>query len=587
MEQFIVSARKYRPDNFRSVVGQEHITSTLLNAISRNQLSHAYLFCGPRGVGKTTCARIIAKTINCLTPTATHEACGKCDSCRAFEESASFNIYELDAASNNSVDNIRSLNEQVRIPPQVGKYSIYIIDEVHMLSTAAFNAFLKTLEEPPHYVIFILATTEKHKILPTIISRCQVYEFKHISVGDVVGYLKYISAEEGVTYDEESLNIIAQKAGGCMRDALSMFDKVVTFCNSKLSLSGVSQALNILDYDTYFSFVELLLAANYNGALIAFDEVLKRGFDPITFIAGLSRHLRDMLVAKDSRTLSLLGVSDTLAARYSTQAAACSAHFIFSALDIFATTESSLRYAINQRLTTELALLKVCNGVTPFVGSTTVVTKEVIEQVTAAPKVVEVEAPKVESVEPPQIEVETPKTEEPVAVKVGNSTKAAKSSGLGSSLGIPRLNTLTAVTSNNETEKKADAADELLAENFTIAESDIEKVMAGCKIFASKIQARNPRVSLAFEEARVESGELVVPVPNKILMDEIYAKKSQTCDYLSKCANMKIYNFRVSVEQIEIEEKKILIRNEDKYKHLLDENPKLHTLTEKIGLEFK
>ncbi len=567
MEQFVVSARKYRPDNFRSVVGQEHITSTLLNAISRKQLSHAYLFCGPRGVGKTTCARIIAKTINCLNPTDTYEACGECESCRAFAENASFNIYELDAASNNSVENIRSLNEQVRIPPQVGKYAIYIIDEVHMLSTAAFNAFLKTLEEPPHYVIFILATTEKHKILPTIISRCQVYEFKHIGVEDVVGYLKYIASEEGVTYDEESLNIIAQKAGGCMRDALSMFDKVVTFCDSNLTLSGVSSALNLLDYDTYFSFVSLLVSANYNEALIALDAVLKRGFDTITFLSGLSRHLRDMLVARDSRTLPLLGVSSSLAARYSKQAGECTPQFIFSALDILGSAESSLRYAINQRLTTELAILKVCNSVTPFIAPVVEVATMPVE---SKPNVVEEVAPKVE-----------------VKPKAKEQIKSTPKSGV--SLGIPRLSALSTVNNDAENDKASQKAQEdNLSENFAIEDNQIDIVLDGCKLFASKIEARNPRVSLAFRDARIENKQLIIPVPNKILRDEIYAKKSQTCDYLSKCIEgIKIYNFIVSVEQIEIEEKKILVRNEDKYKHLLDENPKLHMLTEKINLEFK
>ncbi len=581
-QQFIVSARKYRPDNFRSVVGQEHITSTLLNAIARNHLSHAYLFCGPRGVGKTTCARIIAKTINCLNPTSTFEACDECESCRAFAENASFNIYELDAASNNSVDNIRQLNEQVRIPPQVGRYSIYIIDEVHMLSTAAFNAFLKTLEEPPTYVKFILATTEKHKILPTIISRCQVYEFKHISVEDVVGYLKYISSEEGVTYDEESLNIIAQKAGGCMRDALSMFDKVVTFCDSKLTLGGVSSALNLLDYDTYFSFVELLNRANYNDALLSLDAVLKRGFDSITFLSGLSRHLRDVLVAKDDRTLQLLGASAVLAARYRKQAQECSAHFLFNTLDIFANAEASLKFSLNQRLSAELAILKVCSNVSP-------VKQEVAEPIKTEAQTIEkpadISSNRVESnvvttkpTEEPTKTVETPK--EPI-----NNEPQAKPKGLSSSLGIPRLNTLTAV--NNSDEQAKSKEEDIVVENFRIDETDIDKALAGCKLFASKIQARNPRVALAFEDAKIVDGKLIIPVPNKILQDEIYAKKSQTCNYLSKCAEMMIYDFEVLVEEAIYEDKKILIRNEDKYKHLLDENSKLHDLTEKIGLEFK
>ena len=273
MGEFIVSARKYRPATFESVVGQEHITSTLRNAIVRKQLAHAYLFCGPRGVGKTTCARILAKTINCLHPKENAEACDECESCRAFNDGRSFNIHELDAASNNSVEYIRVLTDQVRIPPQVGKYSIYIIDEAHMLSAAAFNAFLKTLEEPPAHVIFILATTEKHKILPTILSRCQIYDFKRIKVEDVVKYLQFISGKEGISYDDESLHIIAQKADGCMRDALSMYDKVVSFCGNTLRFNEVAESLNVLDYDTYFHFVDALTAGNYAEALMRFDGV--------------------------------------------------------------------------------------------------------------------------------------------------------------------------------------------------------------------------------------------------------------------------------------------------------------------------
>ena len=294
MSDFIVSARKYRPATFSSVVGQKHITSTLKNAIERGQLAHAYLFCGPRGVGKTTCARIFAKAINCLHPEGA-EACNTCESCRSFNDGRSLNIHELDAASNNSVEDIRSLIEQVRIIPQVGRYSVFIIDEVHMLSAAAFNAFLKTLEEPPAHAIFILATTEKHKIIPTILSRCQIYDFNRIRVEDSVEYLKYIASQEGITADDESLNLIAQKADGGMRDALSMFDKAVSFCGQELRYQEVAQTLNVLDYDTYFSMTETLLSGNYVEALLSFDNVLARGFSGQTFMAGLNRHLRDLM----------------------------------------------------------------------------------------------------------------------------------------------------------------------------------------------------------------------------------------------------------------------------------------------------
>ena len=358
MSDFIVSARKYRPATFASVVGQKHITSTLRNAIERGQLAHAYLFCGPRGVGKTTCARIFAKAINCLHPHGA-EACNECESCRAFNEGRSLNIHELDAASNNSVEDIRTLIDQVRVIPQVGRYSVFIIDEVHMLSAAAFNAFLKTLEEPPAHAIFILATTEKHKIIPTILSRCQIYDFNRIRVEDGVEYLKYIASQEGITYDEESLNLIAQKADGGMRDALSMFDKAVSFCGTTLRYPEVAQTLNVLDYDTYFNVTQLLLEGNYVEALVAFDQVLCRGFSGQTFMAGLNRHMRDLLMAKRPETLRLIEMTGTLLERYRTQAEACSVEFLFGAISILTELDGKIRQSSNQRLPVELGLMKI------------------------------------------------------------------------------------------------------------------------------------------------------------------------------------------------------------------------------------
>ena len=358
MSDFIVSARKYRPATFRSVVGQKHITSTLQNAIERGQLAHAYLFCGPRGVGKTTCARIFAKAINCLAPDGA-EACNECESCRSFNEGRSLNIHELDAASNNSVEDIRTLIEQVRIIPQVGRYSVFIIDEVHMLSAAAFNAFLKTLEEPPAHAIFILATTEKHKIIPTILSRCQIYDFNRIRVEDGVEYLKYIASQEGIAADEESLNLIAQKADGGMRDALSMFDKAVSFCGKALDYRNVAQTLNVLDYDTYFGVTEMLLAGNYVDTLVTFDSVLSRGFSGQTFMAGLNRHMRDLLMAKRPETLRLIEMTGTLLERYRTQAGACDVEFLFGAISCLTELDGKIRQSSNQRLFVELGLMKI------------------------------------------------------------------------------------------------------------------------------------------------------------------------------------------------------------------------------------
>ena len=358
-QQFIVSARKYRPATFETVVGQGHITETLKNAIERNQLAHAYLFCGPRGVGKTTCARIFAKAINCLAPIGA-EACNECDSCRTFNEGRSLNIHELDAASNNSVEDIRALIEQVRIIPQVGRYSVFIIDEVHMLSQAAFNAFLKTLEEPPQHAIFILATTEKHKIIPTILSRCQIYDFNRIRVEDTVAYLRQIASREGVTADEQALMLIAQKADGGMRDALSMFDKAVSFCGNTLEYKAVASTLGVLDYDTYFGFCQMLYGGDYISALTEFDKVLMAGFSGQVFMGGLSQHLRDLLVIK-SGAESLIEFGGELLARYRAQAAAIDHEFLFNAISLLSAADSTIRTSTNQRLLVELTLMKIAN----------------------------------------------------------------------------------------------------------------------------------------------------------------------------------------------------------------------------------
>ena len=373
MENYIVSARKYRPTTFESVVGQQALTQTLRNAIRSNRLAHAYLFCGPRGVGKTTCARIFAKTINCLTPTAEHEACNQCESCTAFNEQRSYNIHELDAASNNSVDDIRSLIDQVRIPPQIGKYSVYIIDEVHMLSQGAFNALLKTLEEPPSYAIFILATTEKHKILPTILSRCQVYDFTRITVADTIRHLQYVAQQEGIMVGEQALNVVAQKADGGMRDALSIFDQLVAFCGKEISYEQAIEVLNVLNSDYYFRMVDAALQAAVGDALLLLNEVLQKGFDAGHFITGLAQHLRDVLVSKDAATAQLLETSDAIRQQYQQQATRCNARWIFNALDIVNTCDVQFRTAKNKRLTVELALVKLCRLVeTPEVPTSEV-----------------------------------------------------------------------------------------------------------------------------------------------------------------------------------------------------------------------
>jgi len=359
MENFIVSARKYRPATFHTVVGQSSITATLKNSIKNRQLAHAYLFCGPRGVGKTTCARITAKTINCLNLTEDLEACDVCESCVGFNKSRSYNIHELDAASNNSVEDIRSLIDQVRIPPQIGKYSVYIIDEVHMLTTSAFNAFLKTLEEPPKHAIFVLATTEKHKILPTILSRCQIFDFNRITVEDAAKHLEYVAQQEGVEYEMEGLNIIAQKADGAMRDALSLFDQISSFSGGKITYEAVIENLNVLDYDYYFKLTEAFLEERFSDTLLLFNKILNKGFDGHHFIAGLCGHFRDLMVCKDEQTLQLLEVGASIREQYKLQAQKCSHHFLLEALNVSTKCDYSYKTSSNQRLHVELTLMQI------------------------------------------------------------------------------------------------------------------------------------------------------------------------------------------------------------------------------------
>ena len=358
MENYIVSARKYRPSTFDSVVGQRALTTTLKNAIATGKLAHAYLFCGPRGVGKTTCARIFAKTINCLSPGADGEACNQCESCMAFNEQRSYNIHELDAASNNSVEDIRTLIDQVRIPPQIGKYKVYIIDEVHMLSQAAFNAFLKTLEEPPHHAIFILATTEKHKILPTILSRCQIYDFNRMNVQDTVGHLQYVASKEGIQAEPEALNVIAQKADGGMRDALSIFDQVASFTGGNITYQGVIQNLNVLDYEYYFRLTDFFLENKASDTMLLLNEVLRKGFDAHHFITGLASHFRDLLVSKDPITLPLLEVGASIRERYQQQAQKCEQKFLYRAMKLCNDCDLNYRTSKNKRLLVELTLIQ-------------------------------------------------------------------------------------------------------------------------------------------------------------------------------------------------------------------------------------
>ena len=411
MENYIVSARKYRPTAFGTVVGQQALTTTLKNAITTGKLAHAYLFCGPRGVGKTTCARIFAKTINCLSPNGEMEACGVCESCKAFDEGRSYNIHELDAASNNGVNEIRDLIDQVLVPPQIGKYKVFIIDEVHMLTTAAFNAFLKTLEEPPAHAIFILATTEKHKILPTIISRCQVYDFNRMEVSDITNHLKNVAASEGITYEEEALSIIAQKADGGMRDALSIFDQIVSFTEGNITYDQVIKSLNVLDFESFYKVVDLVIDKKIPDLMLELNSILQKGFSAQHFMSGLASHFRELLVASDERTLSLIEASENVRQRYVQQAKRCKPAFLYRALKICNDCDMNYRTSRNKRLLVEIALIELAqateegSGVRPKTALRPIF-KATTQRVAAAqPKAPQTPAPKIQTttiVTPPQ-----------------------------------------------------------------------------------------------------------------------------------------------------------------------------------------
>ena len=593
MENFVVSARKYRPATFASVVGQTHITSTLKNAIARGQLAHAYLFCGPRGVGKTTCARIFAKAINCFSPI-DNEACNECESCRSFNEGRSFNIHELDAASNNSVDDIRSLVDQVRIPPQVGRYSVYIIDEVHMLSAAAFNAFLKTLEEPPAHAIFILATTEKHKIIPTILSRCQIFDFNRIRVEDSVGYLKYIAQQEGVTYDDESLNLIAQKADGGMRDALSMFDKAVSFCGQSLSYREVARSLNVLDYDTYFTTVETLMAGDYTRALLLFDRVLSAGFSAQTFMAGLAQHCRDLLMCRDAQTLPLLEVTGTLLDRYRAQAATCDAEFLFGAITLLAQLDATIRTATNRRLTVELGLMKLCrlsqkknepigdlesfelpplNGavVAPSVAQPT---SSVPQPQPTAPQPVATAAPAAAQPTP------QPTTTKPTPQPTSRPTNISRTSISGASL--------ASLLSKASTKSSDESAEQATTNPLVSIDPLTEQKIANARErFIAKLREQSVRMALAFDTMRVDGNRLTIEAESEVLEDEIRHHKSAVLHLLAETAGVNgSIDLEIVRPVVEYRAPKP-IRVEDRMAYLAEKNPLVAKLRKALELELE
>ena len=592
MEQFVVSARKYRPATFNSVVGQKHITSTLKNAIERNQLAHAYLFCGPRGVGKTTCARIFAKAINCLNPVGA-EACNECESCRSFNEGRSMSIHELDAASNNSVEDIRNLIEQVRVIPQVGHYSVFIIDEVHMLSQAAFNAFLKTLEEPPQHAIFILATTEKHKIIPTILSRCQIYDFNRIRVEDAVEYLRYIAGNEGVTADDESLNLIAQKADGGMRDALSMFDKAVSFCGTNLEYKAVAQTLNVLDYDTYFRFTDLLLEGNYVDALLAFDAVLTKGFSGQIFMNGLNQHMRDLLVAAGP-AISLIEFTGALLERYREQAKRCNTAFLFGAISLLSEADGKLRTASNQRLLVELTLMKIAAMAQKKNSDLTLPIAEeyplpeldapqsVVAQPAPAPVSQSVVVPTPAPAPAPVAQATPQPQSAPAPAAQPRAAAPRMVSGMGKRSSID--NALASGSINDLIKSmSAPVQSEQSVDIYTDPKSE-EKLKAAFDKAVALLVIKHPRFSSAFEKVVISGNTISVEVPTPILRDDLVGTRSEITEHFADVAGVEgVVKLEVVLNEVQVKLRPVKL--EDRLAHVAGCSPLFDEFVKTLDLE--
>jgi DNA polymerase III subunit gamma/tau len=606
MENFIVSARKYRPATFETVVGQGHITGTLKNAIKNNQLAQAFLFCGPRGVGKTTCARILAKTINCTNLTLEQEACGTCESCISFQTGHSFNFHELDAASNNSVDDIRSLIEQVRIPPQAGKYKIYIIDEVHMLSANAFNAFLKTLEEPPSYAIFILATTEKHKILPTILSRCQIFDFNRIQVDDISGLLNRIAQREQISVEADGLHIIAQKADGGLRDALSMFDQIVSYTNKNVTYKSVIDNLNILDYDYYFQLIQYLSSADVSKALILFDEILNNGFDGNHFINGLASHLRNLLVAKDPQTTKLLEVSENIKQKYISQSQQTAVSFILTALNLANQCDLNYKNSKNQRLQVELTLIKMCHipSVLQLAQQPNSATdndqikkKTNISSVAMAPAEAE-EHPAAQRDNSPSLPVpeEKPIAELPKSVPLpsnpspapatlstaptGKITLSPNTNSKISSL-IPSLTDLERIANGEDSDEPKYINGEA-KEPFTY-----EQLMLYWNQYANKTKEDgkiNVYTIMTASEPLLETPEeITVHVEHKIQEGQLQDEMIDLLNFLRP----RLKNFNVSIQCKQVTRAVVnrLYTNVERYQYLVDKNPKLEEMRKRFNLD--
>ncbi len=571
MGNYTVSARKYRPQRFSDVVGQEAVTTTLKNAIKTGKLAHAYLFSGPRGVGKTTCARIFAKTINCENPTPEGEACNQCQSCQAFNEGRSFNIHELDAASNNSVEDIRKLIEQVRIPPQIGKYSVYIIDEVHMLSQAAFNAFLKTLEEPPKHAIFIMATTEKHKILPTILSRCQVFDFQRIKVRDIVAHLKKIAEQEGINAEDDALNIIAQKADGALRDALSIFDQLVSFTQGNLTYQGVIKHLNVLDYDYYFRLTDNFLQGNYEDNLLIFEEILQKGFDPQHFLNGLAEHFRNLLVVRTPKTLNLLEVGENIKARYQQQVKNTPIKFLIKALDILNSFDVNYKTAKNKRLHVELALIKLSE-----------LTQKIYEQ--------EQQAAVRQSTQPQPAPSQAAQQNQPLSEKVKQKAATIKLGQTETVKQAPSLKSLSNTNINNilkTEEPRAQEPQKPQVQETTVSQKLTQEIVKKLlSEYADHYLKEKPRISTIFKSypPDVQDNVITLNVVNQLQEKEVLKRKEQIREFLKKRTGKDI-ELNVAVKQVKVERKPLTPK--EKYEYLRKKNPKLDDFTKQFDLELE
>ncbi|MFN8715206.1 MAG: DNA polymerase III subunit gamma/tau [Bacteroidota bacterium] len=610
MENFVVSARKYRPALFNSVVGQSSITTTLKNAIRNNHLAQAFLFCGPRGVGKTTCARILAKTINCTNLTSETEACNECESCTSFNTGQSFNVYELDAASNNSVEDIRNLVDQVRVPPQMGQYKVYIIDEVHMLSQAAFNAFLKTLEEPPRYAIFILATTERHKILPTILSRCQIFNFNRIQVDDIAGHLAFIAKSENVEAEPDALHIIAQKADGALRDACSIFDQVVSFAGNNLTYKAVIENLNVLDYDYYFRVTDFVLADNIPGSLLVFNDILTNGFDGHNFIAGLAEHLRNLLVCKDPQTLQLLEAGQNIRERYRDQATRCQTMFLLRALKLVNTCDVGYKSARNPRLLVEFTLMQLCalNGQ----GAAEKKNDELIE--TAQPEVQKTAAANVQPAtdaqqQTPVSSAQTPAVaqsqtetvnapavqQQPVAQVQVQQTQAPSSNGTAVTGQLRKTGQLkssggTMSTILNPQQNSAAA----VIESAPVIDRPAtpfnqEQLEAAWTAFADQLKAAkkfNDHAAVTMNRPE-KTGEMSVryTVFNASALENLEADKTELMTFLRQKLNN--YHFTLDIQLSKEEGQQRLYTPQDKYRRLLELNPDLQKLRQQFDLDLE